>query len=97
MFENQILERYFLPWSNCWKLVGFDQSIITLCKEPSFGGNAMKGVVFPGNRKLEIMDFQDPTPGPGEVVWKSKRPECAEAISNFTVQTEELPHWDWEN
>ena len=57
----------------------------------------MKGVVFPGNRKLEIMDFQDPTPGPGEVVWKSKRPECAEAISNFTVQTEELPHWDWEN
>ena len=28
----------------------------------------MKGVVFPGNRKLELMDFPDPTPGPGEVV-----------------------------
>ena len=32
----------------------------------------MKGVVFPGNRKLEIMDFQDPTPGPGEVVLEIK-------------------------
>ena len=28
----------------------------------------MKGVVFPGGRKLEILDFPDPTPGPGEVV-----------------------------
>ncbi len=57
----------------------------------------MKGVVFPGNQKLEIMDFQDPTPGPGEVVLEIKAPECAEAISNFTMQTEELPQWDWEN
>ena len=28
----------------------------------------MKGVVFPGDRKLQILDFPDPTPGPGEVV-----------------------------
>ena len=28
----------------------------------------MKGVVFTGDRKLELMDFPDPTPGPGEVV-----------------------------
>ena len=28
----------------------------------------MRGVVFLGNRKLEIRDFPDPTPGPGEVV-----------------------------
>ena len=28
----------------------------------------MKGVVFLGNRKLELRDFPDPTPGPGEVV-----------------------------
>src|SRR5213596_2905998 len=28
----------------------------------------MKGIVFLGNRKLEIQDFPDPTPGPGEVV-----------------------------
>src|SRR5712664_205846 len=28
----------------------------------------MKGVVFLGNRKLELREFPDPTPGPGEVV-----------------------------
>ena len=28
----------------------------------------MRGVVFLGNRKLELQDFPDPTPGPGEVV-----------------------------
>ena len=28
----------------------------------------MRGVVFLGNRKLEIRDFPDPKPGPGEVV-----------------------------
>src|SRR6185503_13973810 len=28
----------------------------------------MKAVVFPGDRKLEFLDFPDPTPGPGEVV-----------------------------
>src|SRR5512145_2321502 len=32
----------------------------------------MKGVVFQGNRKLELMDFPDPTPGPGEVVLEIK-------------------------
>jgi threonine dehydrogenase-like Zn-dependent dehydrogenase len=32
----------------------------------------MKGVVFPGDRKLEIQDFPDPTPGPGEVVLEIK-------------------------
>jgi threonine dehydrogenase-like Zn-dependent dehydrogenase len=32
----------------------------------------MKGVVFQGNRKLEIVDFPDPTPGPGEVVLEIK-------------------------
>lgn len=32
----------------------------------------MKGIVFPGNRKLEIMNFPDPTPGPGEVVLEIK-------------------------
>jgi threonine dehydrogenase-like Zn-dependent dehydrogenase len=28
----------------------------------------MKGVVFPGDRKVEILDFPEPVPGPGEVV-----------------------------
>ena len=32
----------------------------------------MKGIVFPGDRKLEIMNFDDPTPGPGEVVLEIK-------------------------
>ena len=32
----------------------------------------MKGVVFLGERKLEIRDFPDPTPGPGEVVLSIK-------------------------
>jgi len=32
----------------------------------------MKAVVFHGDRKLEIMDFPDPTPGPGEVVLEIK-------------------------
>ena len=32
----------------------------------------MKGIVFKGDRKLEILDFPDPTPGPGEVVLEIK-------------------------
>ena len=32
----------------------------------------MKGVVFPGDRKVELLDFPDPTPGPGEVVLEIK-------------------------
>ncbi|KAF1031911.1 zinc-binding dehydrogenase [Burkholderia sp. Ac-20384] len=32
----------------------------------------MKGVVFRGERKLEILDFEDPVPGPGEAVIEMK-------------------------
>ncbi len=32
----------------------------------------MKGVTFPGERKVEILDFPDPTPGAGEVVLEIK-------------------------
>jgi threonine dehydrogenase-like Zn-dependent dehydrogenase len=32
----------------------------------------MRGIVFLGNRKLELRDFPDPTPGPGEVVLQMK-------------------------
>src|SRR5581483_3681558 len=35
-------------------------------------GEGMKGVVFRGERKLEILEFPDPTPGPGEVVLEIK-------------------------
>ena len=32
----------------------------------------MRGVTFPGERAIEIMNFPDPTPGPGEVVLEMK-------------------------
>ena len=32
----------------------------------------MRGIVFLGNRKLELREFPDPTPGPGEVVLEMK-------------------------
>ena len=32
----------------------------------------MRGVVFPGERAVEIMTFPDPTPGPGDVVLEMK-------------------------
>ena len=32
----------------------------------------MKGIVFTGDRKVEIREFPDPTPGPGEVVIEIK-------------------------
>ena len=32
----------------------------------------MKGAVFPGDRKVELREFPDPTPGPGEVVLEIK-------------------------
>ncbi len=32
----------------------------------------MRGIVFNGNRQIELMEFPDPTPGPGEVVLEIK-------------------------
>jgi len=32
----------------------------------------MRGVVFPGERRVEFLEFPDPTPGPGEVVLEMK-------------------------
>ena len=32
----------------------------------------MKAVVFPGDRKVQVLDFPDPVPGPGEVVLEIK-------------------------
>lgn len=32
----------------------------------------MQGIVFTGNRQVEMMNFEDPTPGPGEVVLEIK-------------------------
>ena len=32
----------------------------------------MRGVVFTGGREIEMMEFSDPTPGPGEIVVEMK-------------------------
>jgi threonine dehydrogenase-like Zn-dependent dehydrogenase len=32
----------------------------------------MRGVVFTGEREIELMEFPDPTPGPDEVVVEMK-------------------------
>ena len=32
----------------------------------------MKGIVFLGNKKLELQDFNDPQPGPDEVIIEIK-------------------------
>src|SRR5215207_7316259 len=36
------------------------------------GAGSMKGVVLAGDRRVEILDFPDPAPGPGEVVIEIK-------------------------
>ena len=45
----------------------------------------MKGVVFTGNRTLEIRNFTDPTPGPRDVILEIKLLECAEVTSTDTA------------
>ena len=41
----------------------------------------MRGSVFTGNRQLELRDFPDPTPGPGEVVLELIRKLLAELVA----------------
>src|SRR6202140_4579868 len=61
----------------------------------------MRGVVFTGERQLEMMEFTDPTPGDGEVVIEMKasgmcgsdlhqyrRPKGGEAIGGLPAATE---------
>jgi threonine dehydrogenase-like Zn-dependent dehydrogenase len=44
----------------------------------------MKGVVFVGDRKLEIRDFPDPTPGPREVILEIKASGmCGSDLHNY--------------
>ena len=44
----------------------------------------MKGVVFLGDRKLELRDFPDPTPGPREVVLEIKASGmCGSDLHNY--------------
>ena len=61
----------------------------------------MRGVVFAGERQLELMEFPDPTPGEGEVVVEIKasgmcgsdlhqyrRPKGGQAIGGLPAATE---------
>ena len=46
--------------------------------------NTMKGVVFLGDRKLELRDFPDPTPGPRDVVLEIKASGmCGSDLHNY--------------
>jgi D-arabinose 1-dehydrogenase-like Zn-dependent alcohol dehydrogenase len=41
----------------------------------------MRGVVFPGERQVTLMEFPDPTPGPGEVVVEMKASAICTSIA----------------
>ena len=44
----------------------------------------MRAVVFAGDRKIEFMEFPDPTPGPGEVVLAIKASGmCGSDLHNY--------------
>lgn len=44
----------------------------------------MKGVVFLGNRKLELREFPDPTPGPRDVILEIKASGmCGSDLHNY--------------
>ena len=49
---------------NCWRSV--------LLLSDKHRREAMQGVVFTGDRQIELMTFPDPTPGPGQVVLEMK-------------------------
>ena len=50
----------------------------------------MKGIVFTGNRKLEIRDFPDPTPGPRDVVLEIKASGmCGSDLHNYRAPPQE--------
>jgi len=43
----------------------------------------MRGIVFLGDRQLEVRNFPDPTPGPGEVVLEMKASGMCGSDLNF--------------
>ena len=46
----------------------------------------MRGVVFTGDREVEIRTLPDPHPGPGDVVIQMKASGCAAAICATTAR-----------
>ena len=52
----------------------------------------MKGVVFVGDRELELRDFPDPTPGPGEVIVQIKASGmCGSDLHTYRLPRAERP------
>src|SRR5207244_12112701 len=50
----------------------------------------MKGVVFLGDRKLELRDFPDPTPGPRDVILEIKASGmCGSDLHNYRAPAQE--------
>ena len=47
-------------------------SFVTINRHPIDKEQQMRGIVFTGDRNLELMEFEDPTPGPREVVLEIK-------------------------
>jgi len=53
----------------------------------------MKGVVFLGDRKLELREFPDPTPGPRDVILEIKASGmCGSDLHNYRVRHGSLHH-----
>src|SRR5262249_45772159 len=51
--------------------------------------DSMKGVVFGGDRKLELRDFPDPAPGPRDVILEIKASGmCGSALHNYRAPAE---------
>ena len=47
----------------------------------------MKGVVFLGDRKLELREFPDPTPGPRDVILEIKAAGmCGSDLHNYRAR-----------
>jgi threonine dehydrogenase-like Zn-dependent dehydrogenase len=52
----------------------------------------MKGVVFVGDRELELRDFPDPTPGPGEVIVQIRASGmCGSDLNTYRLPRAERP------
>ena len=51
----------------------------------------MRGVVFPGNRKIEYLEVPDPTPGPLDVVIEMKASGmCGTDLQNYRNHRETI-------
>src|SRR5215467_7294956 len=58
--------------------------LVARSARPSSREEAMKGVVFLGDRKLELREFPDPTPGPRDVVLEIKASGmCGSDLHNY--------------